>query len=82
MNTPIRLVFLGRLADVAGGAASDWPGEAPLSIEAICAAQAPPLATALADPRVRFAINGTLAPREALLRAGDELACLPPVSGG
>ena len=42
-----------------------------------------PLAEALSEPRVKLALNGTLVARDALLvTPGDELAFLPPVSGG
>jgi len=39
---------------------------------------------AIADflPRVAFAINQTYADRGTILRPGDELAIIPPVSGG
>jgi molybdopterin converting factor subunit 1 len=41
-------------------------------------------APAIADLRAstRFACNGELAPADRLLHDGDELALLPPVSGG
>ena len=83
-----RLVFLGRLADAAG-----CP-EAPLAVEDVMAWNAlvarletdfgSALASAVAEPRVRLALNGVvLADRAGLaLRQGDELAFLPPVSGG
>ncbi|MEP0846152.1 MAG: MoaD/ThiS family protein [Phycisphaerae bacterium] len=32
--------------------------------------------------RIRFAVNRAYATPESLLRAGDELAIIPPVSGG
>ena len=76
-----RLVFLGRLEDVAGGAERDvTPG----SLEAVLASLAPDLAVALLGERVRMALNGVLIAERGgiVLRAGDELAFLPPVSGG
>ena len=76
-----RLVFLGRLADLAG-----VPERVvdPGALETILAAVPSDLAVALLDDRVRIALNGELiAERGAIvLAAGDELAFLPPVSGG
>lgn len=76
-----RLVFLGRLADVAGvseqvvevGALSDILARLPAG-----------LAVALLDERVRLALNGVLVDHahSIVLTADDELAFLPPVSGG
>ena len=76
-----RLVFLGRLEDAAGGAERDvTPGP----LEAVLAALAPDLAVALLGERVRMALNGVLIAERGgiVLREGDELAFLPPVSGG
>jgi sulfur-carrier protein len=77
----VRLVFLGRLADLAG-AAELAVAAGPL--EAILAALDPALAVALRDQRIRMARNGELiaAGGGVVLSAGDELAFLPPVSGG
>ena len=38
--------------------------------------------TALADGRLRAAVNQDMAAPEARLRAGDEVAFFPPVTGG
>jgi molybdopterin synthase sulfur carrier subunit len=79
----IRLVFLGRLGDLAGGLVQDVPATAPLPLATILAGLTAPLATALADDRIKLALNGVLTPRDGLVaRPGDELAFLPPVSGG
>jgi sulfur-carrier protein len=76
-----RLVFLGRLEDLAGA------GELAVAagpLEAILAALDPALAIALLDERIRLARNGELiaAGGGIVLEDGDELAFLPPVSGG
>ncbi|MFM2300502.1 MAG: hypothetical protein RLZZ84_238 [Pseudomonadota bacterium] len=74
------LVFLGKLADIAGR------GELAVAagpLDAVLAGLDPALALALLDERVRIALNGELVgERSIVLRSGDELAFLPPVSGG
>lgn len=76
-----RLVFLGRLRDVAGCAEREVAA-APLSD--ILATLPPELALALTDERVRWAFNGELIAEHGgiTLGEGDELAFLPAVSGG
>lgn len=76
-----RLVFLGRLAGIAGTA--ELLVEAG-PIAAVIAALDPALATAVQEPRIRIARNGELiADRSSIVVAeGDEIAFLPPVSGG
>ena len=79
----IRLVFLGRLADLAGGAEIALGADAPLGLEEIFSKLAKPLAAALREERVKCAVNGSIVPHKGLIVApGDELAFLPPVSGG
>lgn len=75
------LVFLGRLADRAG-ASERQVASGPL--EAVLAALDPALAIELLDERVRLALNGALIGERGgvVLAPGDELAFLPPVSGG
>lgn len=80
------VIPLGRLADLAGAPslALPLPLAAELGWEGLKAALPPLLADALEDPRVRIAVNGALVPNKHKLQAnaGDEIALLPPVSGG
>lgn len=78
----IRLVFLGRLEDLAGTGERTVPAAG--SIADILDTLDPALAETLRAPRVKLAVNGVLlsdadAPA---LKEGDEVAFLPPVSGG
>jgi len=78
---PAKLVFLGRLEDVAGtGELAVSPGP----LEQVLAALDPALAVQLLGERVRMALNGALLgdTGAVVLADGDELAFLPPVSGG
>jgi len=77
----VRLVFLGRLEDVAG--TPDRVVE-PGVIGDVIAGFPLELRRAVSAERVRIAVNGRLLadPRGVRLLAGDELAFLPPVSGG
>ena len=78
-----RLVFLGRLEDVAGASEIACPLAGPTSLADLLLMLPPALAEALQGPRVRVALNGTVADRAGLVVADcDELAFLPPVSGG
>lgn len=76
-----KLVFLGRLADVAGAPEREVE---PGPLAEVLAMLPGELAVALLDERVRMALNGELVsePEAVMLEAGDELAFLPPVSGG
>ena len=51
------MVFLGRLADVAGMPTLDLPAETALPLAAILAALDPALAAALAAEKIRLALN-------------------------
>lgn len=76
-----KLVFLGRLEDVAGmGELAVNPGP----LDQVLAALDPALAVQLLGERVRMALNGALLGDGGgiMLADGDELAFLPPVSGG
>ena len=76
-----RLVFLGKLADLAGAAEREV---APGPLADVLAGLPAALAVVLLDERVRIALNGDLIahPEALVLQSGDELAFLPPVSGG
>ncbi|MFM7349364.1 MAG: MoaD/ThiS family protein [Erythrobacter sp.] len=85
----IRVVYLGRLADVAGKSESqfasssrdlDWPDILALLDNHV----AEGLAEAVRDARVKVALNGEVLADKTFLVAkdGDEVALLPPVSGG
>ena len=78
----LTLVFLGRLEDAAG-AAERTVAHAD-SLAGLLAGLEPELAEALRGPRVRIAVNGELvsAAQGHALADGDEIAFLPPVSGG
>ena len=78
----ITVVLLGKLADI-GGAPSLTLG-APRDWAELTAAWPTALAAAIGDPRNHVALNGALLADKTALRAvaGDEVAFLPPVSGG
>lgn len=78
----VRLVFLGKLAEMAGAPEREVAG--PLDWAQLLAALGPGLSEAVAADSVRIAVNGTLVTEKADLHAGDgdEVALLPPVSGG
>ncbi len=78
----ITIVLLGKLADLAGAPSLFLPG--PLDWAGLRAALPEALAAAAEDPRNRIALNGVLLADKAGLQAGegDEIALLPPVSGG
>jgi molybdopterin synthase sulfur carrier subunit len=78
----VKLVFLGKLADLAGAPEKDVPG--PLDWHGLLAALPGPLGEAVAGERTKLALNGAVLADKAGLSAsdGDEIALLPPVSGG
>ena len=78
----ITLVFLGKLADLAGAPEREVP--APLDWGALVEALEGDLGGALEGGKVKLAVNGAVLADKTALRAadGDEVALLPPVSGG
>ncbi len=78
----VRLVFLGKLADLAG--ADGRTIAAPLDWQGLVDELHGPLREAVLLDRTRVAVNGALLADKTALKAaaGDEVALLPPVSGG
>ncbi len=78
----VTLVFLGKLADLAGSAERQVP--APLDWRGLLGALDGPLGEAVRNEKTRLAVNGELLADKTSLAAadGDEVALLPPVSGG
>lgn len=78
----IKLLFLGKLADLAGAPEMDLAG--PLDWAGLLAALPDALSEAAAGEKVKLAKNGMIVADKGSLEAsdGDEIALLPPVSGG
>lgn len=78
----VKLLFLGKLADLAGTDERDVGG--PIDWAGLVAALEPELAEAVQAAKVRVAVNGALLTDKSALNVqdGDEIALLPPVSGG
>jgi molybdopterin synthase sulfur carrier subunit len=74
----LTVLFLGRLRDVAGQGERtvDHCGD----VAGLIGSFEPELAAALRSDKVRVAVNGALG--TTMLADGDEVAFLPPVSGG
>ncbi len=85
--TTIRLVYLARLREAFGRSDEDMAltAGAPSvgAVLALLRARGGVWAAELAPGRaVRVAVNHTVAATDAALRNGDEMALLPPVTGG
>ncbi|MBV1918902.1 MAG: MoaD/ThiS family protein [Sphingomonadaceae bacterium] len=78
----LKLVFLGRLADAAQ--APERAVETVPSIASLLAGLEPDLSAMLGAEKIKIAVNGKIVVDRAVftLRDGDEVAFLPPVSGG
>jgi len=78
----LKLVFLGRLQDAAGTAEREV--EAVASLHALYSTLDAGLAEVLSGEKVKIALNGHIVVDRAAcaLSDGDEIAFLPPVSGG
>ncbi|WAT17831.1 MoaD/ThiS family protein [Aurantiacibacter sp. MUD11] len=78
----VTVVFLGKLADIAGE--SEREVTAPLHWADLAQALGEDIAQAAGDERTKLALNGAVLADKTALAAqdGDEVALLPPVSGG
>ena len=78
----VRILFLGPLSDLAGAGEREVAG--PLDWDGLLASVGPEVAGQLRGDRVNVACAGkVLADKTALLaQDGEEVALLPPVSGG
>ena len=78
----VTVVFIGKLADLAGQGEREIP--APLDWAGLIDALGTDLAEAANNERTKIAVNGDVLADKASLTAsdGDEIALLPPVSGG
>jgi len=81
-----RILFFGKLADAAGGRVRDLPltpGTRTIDdLVSALGAEEESLAAALNEKSVRFIVNEMVAARDAPIGDEDEIAFLPPVSGG
>ncbi len=78
----VKLVFLGKLADIAGTSERDVAG--PLDWLGLLRELDVRMSETVKGDRVKLAVNGQVLARKTALMAqdGDEIAFLPPVSGG
>jgi molybdopterin synthase sulfur carrier subunit len=78
----VRVLFLGPLSDLAGEVEMEFP--APLDWAGLLNALPKPLAEEIGKAHINAACAGKVLPDKTALRAedGDEVALLPPVSGG
>ncbi|PQA86904.1 MoaD/ThiS family protein [Hyphococcus luteus] len=81
-----RLLFFGKLADAAGARARQVKLEPETrtidDLVAVLGDEDAALGASLNEKSVRFIVNETLASRDAAIGDKDEIAFLPPVSGG
>lgn len=81
----IRVVYLGRLADIAGADAVELAlPDGEINWDGLLGLLGPQMAEVARTETVKLALNGAVLPDKAVLiaGAGDEIALLPPVSGG
>ncbi len=82
----IRVRYFARIRDMMGASEETIEAASGLAdaaaLLATLAARKPEVADALAHPSIRVEVNGVIGARTAPLKDGDEVAILPPFSGG
>lgn len=81
----LKILFFGALGDKAGSESKSLElasGNTPEALRETLARDNPELGWALAEPQVMVAVNQALADWQTPLADGDEVAFLPPVTGG
>jgi molybdopterin synthase sulfur carrier subunit len=83
----VRIVYLARLREALARTQEEWPLDAGATsvavLAAALAARGGAWAHELAQGRaVRVAVNHVMASPDTVVRAGDEVAFFPPVTGG
>ncbi|MGE0183546.1 MAG: MoaD/ThiS family protein [Parvularculaceae bacterium] len=79
-----KVIFYGRLADMMGRerTVAVGAGRSVAALVGDLGADDSDFAAALAGMRVKYAVNDSIAPSSTIVTEEDELAVLPPFSGG
>ncbi len=82
--TVLTLRFFASIREQLGVGQLSWPAQPDVAtlLDALCAEQGALWGATLGAPQVIVAVNQIVAQRGQALRAGDEVAFFPPVSGG
>jgi len=79
----LTLVALGSAVEALGWSTREWPIDEPIRLAQLISRLEDECARlAQAHGRIRFAVNQAYADPDTLLQPGDEVAIIPPVSGG
>tara|TARA_A100001011_G_C13896937_1_gene669391 strand:- start:8 stop:256 length:249 start_codon:yes stop_codon:yes gene_type:complete len=82
MMSKVRLKFFGYLSDLSEEVPTVLTAKTPIHIRSKLAIKFPELACELHSPSILLAVNKVIVQWDEPLVAGDEVAFLPPVTGG